>query len=98
MVFFGGEWHANALIEKLRIAKSFGLKTCLYSGEKYVDMHITQHLNFLKTGAWRTELGGLDSPASNQIFHNVISGENLNYLFQKNSHNNLIKGIHHVAA
>lgn len=83
VVFFGGEWQANALIEKLIIAKNHGLKTCLYSGEKHIDINISQHLNFLKTGAWHETLGGLDSPTTNQVFRNVISGERLNHLFNK---------------
>ncbi|AAZ26028.1 anaerobic ribonucleoside-triphosphate reductase activating protein [Colwellia psychrerythraea] len=83
VVFFGGEWQANALIEKLIIAKNHGLKTCLYSGEKHIDINISQHLNFLKTGAWHETLGGLDSPTTNQVFRNVISGEKLNHLFNK---------------
>lgn len=87
VVFFGGEWQPKALIEKLLIAKKQGLKTCLYSGEesgeKYIDMRISQHLNFLKTGAWHQELGGLESPTTNQVFRNVLTGEKLNHLFNK---------------
>tara|TARA_R100001377_G_scaffold79290_1_gene57488 strand:+ start:1198 stop:1818 length:621 start_codon:yes stop_codon:yes gene_type:complete len=83
VVFFGGEWQPNALIEKLIIAKNHGLKTCLYSGEKHIDISISQHLNFLKTGVWNQSLGGLDSPKTNQVFRNIISGEKLNHLFVK---------------
>jgi len=105
VVFFGGEWHPSALIDKLIIAKNFGLKTCLYSGkeackeavEKHIDIKISQHLNFLKTGAWQAELGGLESPATNQVFRNLNTGEKLNHLFIKN-HHNFSKGIDNVAA
>jgi len=101
VVFFGGEWQAKALIEKLHIAKRFNLKTCLYTGhtagEKYIDINISQHLNFLKTGAWQAKLGGLESPITNQVFRNVQTGEKLNHLFLKN-HNNFSKGTHNVAA
>lgn len=83
VVFFGGEWQPKALIEKLLIAKNHGLKTCLYSGEKHIDINISQYLNFLKTGAWHETLGGLDSPTTNQVFRDVISGEKLNHLFYK---------------
>jgi anaerobic ribonucleoside-triphosphate reductase activating protein len=83
VVFFGGEWQPNALIEKLLIAKNHGLKTCLYSGEKHIDISISQHLNFLKTGAWNQSLGSLDSPTTNQVFRDVISGKKLNHLFNK---------------
>jgi anaerobic ribonucleoside-triphosphate reductase activating protein len=100
VVFFGGEWQENSLIEKLIIAKKQGLKTCLYSGQKHININISQHLNFLKTGAWHAELGGLDSPISNQIFRNITTGEKLNHLFV-NKHinkNNLSQGINNVAA
>ena len=81
VVFFGGEWQAKVLIEKLIIAKNHGLKTCLYSGEKHIDINISQHLNFLKTGAWHETLGGLESATTNQVFRNAITGEKLNHLF-----------------
>ncbi len=107
IVFFGGEWQSNALIEKLLIAKNFNLKTCLYSGEKYIDIKISQHLDFLKTGAWQAELGGLESVTTNQVFRDLTTGEKLNHLFIKNhnsnSSENLIKnsireGANNVAA
>lgn len=100
VVFFGGEWQESALIEKLIIAKKQGLKTCLYSGQKHINISISQHLDFLKTGAWRAELGGLDSPITNQTFRNVVTGEKLNHLFV-NKHineNNASQGINNVAA
>ena len=81
VVFFGGEWQPDALIEKLLIAKEYGLKTCLYSGEKYIGINIYQQLNFLKTGAWVAALGGLTSTKTNQVFINTVTGEKLNHLF-----------------
>jgi len=84
IIFFGGEWQPKMLIEKLLIARNFGLKTCLYTGEKYIDINISQHLNFLKTGAWQAKLGGLESVHTNQVFRNLLTGEKLNHLFIKN--------------
>ena len=100
VVFFGGEWQEAALIEKLIIAKNHGLITCLYSGQQHININISQHLNFLKTGAWRAELGGLDSPITNQTFRNVVTGEKLNHLFVKThmNENNASQGINNVAA
>lgn len=100
VVFFGGEWAPSALIEKLIIAKNHGLKTCLYSGEKHVNIQITEHLHFLKTGAWHSKLGGLDSSTTNQVFRNVITGEKLNYLFTNNTFDThqLTQGARNVAA
>jgi anaerobic ribonucleoside-triphosphate reductase activating protein len=82
VVFFGGEWQEKALIEKLIIAKNFNLKTCLYSGRDHININISQHLTFLKTGAWQAELGGLDSITSNQVFRDMTTGKKLNHLFQ----------------
>ncbi len=91
VIFFGGEWQPNALIEKLLIAKKLGLKTCLYSGEKYIDINISQHLTYLKTGAWQEKLGGLERPLTNQIFREMIGGKKLNYLFHNNTQQNVIQ-------
>ncbi len=99
VVFFGGEWQEEALIEKLITAKKQGLKTCLYSGQKHINLNISQHLDFLKTGEWRAELGGLESPITNQVFRNLVSGEKLNHLFSKNHITNTVsQGINNVAA
>ncbi len=99
VVFFGGEWQPSDLIEKLIIAKNFGIKTCLYSGRDHIDINISQHLTFLKTGAWQAELGGLDSKTSNQVFRNVVTGEKLNYLFSNSTSTiNLAEEQHNVAA
>ncbi|MBL4908752.1 MAG: anaerobic ribonucleoside-triphosphate reductase activating protein [Alteromonadaceae bacterium] len=102
VVFFGGEWQESALIEKLIIAKNFNVKTCLYSGQEHININISQHLTFLKTGAWQAVLGGLDSITSNQIFRNMITGEKLNHLFQTSTNtltNTLnTKEEHNVAA
>ena len=83
VVFFGGEWQANALIDKLIIAKNNGLKTCLYSGLNTIDSNIRQHLDYLKTGAWQADLGGLDSQNTNQTFIELSTKNVLNYLFIK---------------
>lgn len=111
VVFFGGEWQPHALIEKLLIAKNFGLKTCLYSGENFIDIHIAQHLSFLKTGKWQADLGGLASSKTNQVFRDLTTGKKLNHLFQKNhsinstntsnyhsNNHSITEGANHVAA
>ncbi|WP_286263499.1 anaerobic ribonucleoside-triphosphate reductase activating protein [Thalassotalea atypica] len=91
VVFFGGEWQPSQLISLLCIAQSRGLKTCLYTGRKYIDLSISHHLDFLKTGKWDAALGGLDSDTTNQVFMNVKTGETLNHLFNS-------QGVQHAAA
>jgi anaerobic ribonucleoside-triphosphate reductase activating protein len=81
VLFYGGEWEADELISKLKIARSLGLKTCLYSGRQIVANEICEQLDFIKTGGYREDLGGLSTPTTNQKFINLTTGENLTHLF-----------------
>ncbi|MBD0776972.1 anaerobic ribonucleoside-triphosphate reductase activating protein [Maribacter sp. ANRC-HE7] len=84
VLFMGGEWHQTELLGYLDFARLEGYKTCLYSGEECVDDAILERLDWVKTGKWITELGGLDSPRTNQKFIEVRSNKLLNHLFLKN--------------
>ncbi|MDV7188153.1 anaerobic ribonucleoside-triphosphate reductase activating protein [Lutibacter sp. TH_r2] len=84
ILFMGGEWHEKELINYLKIAQSQNFTTCLYSGELSISNSITQHLTWIKTGPWIEELGGLDSPKTNQQFREVKTNQLLNQLFKKN--------------
>lgn len=84
ILFMGGEWHQKELIEMLKIAQHKNFKTCLYTGEEFISKEISKELTFLKTGRWKSELGGLDSKTTNQKFTDVQKNKNLNYLFSKN--------------
>ncbi len=81
VLFMGGEWHPDELIERLKWAKSLGYKTCLYTGENQVDPAILRHLTYIKTGPWIQQLGGLNNPFTNQIFKEVKTDTVLNHLF-----------------
>lgn len=83
VLFMGGEWHEQELIDKLQIAKSAGYKTCLYTGEETVSKSILSKLTWIKTGRWKNELGGLESRITNQKFIETTSNNILNHLFQK---------------
>jgi anaerobic ribonucleoside-triphosphate reductase activating protein len=84
VLFMGGEWHNQELIEKLKYAKKLGYETCLYSGEKVLEEEILNELTWVKTGPWIKEFGGLDSQTTNQIFKEVKTNTTLNHLFQRN--------------
>lgn len=84
VLFMGGEWHPEELIEYLKIAQNMGYKTCLYTGLKSVNRSILSHLTWVKTGAWNENVGGLESPITNQHFIEVQSNKKLNHLFLKN--------------
>ena len=83
VVFFGGEWQPQQLCLLLSQCQTAGFKTCLYTGEEDVSDTIKAHLDYLKTGPWRSEVGGLASRNSNQRFIDIASKEQLNHLFIK---------------
>ncbi|WP_029489302.1 anaerobic ribonucleoside-triphosphate reductase activating protein [Ochrovirga pacifica] len=85
VLFMGGEWEQEALIDFLRIAKQHHYKTCLYTGLNHVDLSISQYLDYLKTGSWQASLGGLESRQTNQRFTELATGKILNSYFQKNT-------------
>lgn len=87
VLFMGGEWHLNELLEKIQFANELGLKTALYTGfnEKQIARKTPQlltELHFLKTGKWLESLGGLNNPTTNQRLRNLKTGEILNHLFK----------------
>ena len=88
VLFMGGEWQPKALQKMLAIVAQEGLKACLYTGLEREELEavsdgILPYLTYLKTGRWQMELGGLDSPATNQKFIDLRTGEVLNRLFIK---------------
>jgi len=82
ILFFGGEWQSKQLVECLIAAKSYGFKTCLYTGELAVNQQISQYLDYIKLGPWNASLGGLASKKTNQRFYDLNNGECLNHRFQ----------------
>ncbi|PSJ47577.1 anaerobic ribonucleoside-triphosphate reductase activating protein [Zobellella endophytica] len=81
VLFFGGEWDRETLLVLLRHVRRQGLKTCLYSGRERVGQGLIAELDYLKTGPWRAELGGLDSRDTNQRLICLSTGESLNHHF-----------------
>ncbi|SDX85709.1 anaerobic ribonucleoside-triphosphate reductase activating protein [Lutibacter oricola] len=84
ILFMGGEWHEKELIKYLKLARTLNFTTCLYTGKEQVSQQILDQLTWIKTGPWIKELGGLDSPITNQQFKKVNSYNTLNHLFLKN--------------
>lgn len=82
VLFMGGEWEPVSLIFRLKIAKACGLQTALYTGEAEIPQTIRLHLDYLKTGRYVAQLGGLDSPLTNQRLINLNTGICLNHYFQ----------------
>lgn len=82
ILFLGGEWRPQELVQFLQLAQEQQLKTALYSGLDVIPAEISKHLNFLKTGPWIAERGGLASPSTNQVYKDLTTNEILNHLFQ----------------
>lgn len=80
----GGEWLPDVLRRMLEVVREAGLKSCLYTGLEREELSagLLPYLTFLKTGHWRPELGGLDSPTTNQRFIRIHTDENLMHLFR----------------
>ncbi len=81
VLFMGGEWQPEALLDLLRVCKTRQLATALYSGLDECPMQFIPYLDFIKLGPWITELGGLASPSSNQRLYDLQQGLCLNPLF-----------------
>lgn len=90
VLFMGGEWYEKKLIKLLKIALRKEYKTCLYSGEENISPSILSHLNWIKTGKWDSEKGGLNNQKTNQKFIHVKTNTIHNHLFQKNNSNDSI--------
>ncbi len=84
VLFMGGEWHEKELVSLLKLAKKEGYKRCLYTGENTISYTIKRELDWLKTGEWNPDLGGLTSPQTNQKFIELKTNKLLNNLFIKN--------------
>lgn len=84
VLFMGGEWYSEELIQNLQTAKLMGFKTCLYTGESKIEEKIVSELTWLKTGSWNKNLGGLDSENTNQKYIEVKTNKMLNHLFKNN--------------
>lgn len=76
--FMGGDQAIDNLRELLkRIKEEYDLKTCVYSGANNIGTFDSclDYLDYLKIGPYKKELGGLDSPNTNQKFYVVIKDE-----------------------
>lgn len=85
VLFMGGEWLPELLLQRLQLARQFGLKTCLYTGLELEQLppEILAVLDYVKTGRWIVELGGLNCITTNQRFIDLQTGKVLNAHFRQ---------------
>ena len=77
VLFYGGEWQLERLLELIEIAKEYRLKVCLYTGlelEK-VDKKLIDVLDYLKVGPYIEQLGGLNKKTTNQKMYKIENGK-----------------------
>ncbi len=86
VIFMGGEWSERHLEMLLITAKSMGYKTCLYTGLTTVSRALLSNLDYIKTGPYVEELGGLSSKTTNQRMYEVATNRVMNHLFQNSNH------------
>lgn len=90
VLFLGGEWESDILVSFLQMAHQRNLKTALFTGLDHIDPELQSHLDYLKTGPYRQELGGLESPRTNQILINLKTGKKISP-FKEEFHHDPLK-------
>ena len=88
VLFMGGDWNPSDLMKSILEASTVTERPCaLYSGQEFEVLQRTidlRMLKYLKWGAYRKDLGGLQSRTSNQQIWRLEDGvpvENLNHYF-----------------
>lgn len=79
VLLFGGDWEPNRLTYLLMwLHEIYRVKTALYTGRtlEYInnldlEYGFTEYLDYLKVGAYNKELGGLNSPTTNQRLYKL---------------------------
>ena len=81
LCLLGGEHDINSLMELFQYAH-LRIKTAWYCGLDMIPKDktsILKYLDFVKIGHYDQELGGLNSPTTNQRFYKIEHQENGNY-------------------
>ena len=81
LLLLGGEHDIDSLVELFQYAYR-KVKTAWYCGLDLIPkdkQDILQYLDFVKTGHYDQELGGLDSPSTNQRFYKIEHQGNGDY-------------------
>lgn len=68
VTFMGGEWDEDILASYVKISKDMGFKVCLYTGRELdeISEDLTNEFDYIKTGPYVEDLGGLNSAETNQ--------------------------------
>ena len=69
--FMGGDSSPENVLNLAKIAKQFHKKTAWYSGNSALYENAQHHFDYIKLGKYIEELGGLNSPTTNQRFYRI---------------------------
>ncbi len=77
VLFYGGEWDISTLLTMIETVKNKGLKVALYSGFElsFFSKDFLSKIDFIKVGAYKKDLGGLNSKDTNQRFYILKDGD-----------------------
>lgn len=83
VLFMGGEWEPDTFLKLAEIIKKYGKKVSLYTGQELANLpqSILDVLDFVKTGPYISNLGGLNSKTTNQRLYDLSNGKILNHFF-----------------
>ena len=76
VLFYGGEWQLERLVELIEIIKQNNLKACLYTGLtlRQIKLNYTillEKLDYIKVGPWIEKRGGLNKKTTNQKLYQI---------------------------
>ena len=69
--FMGGDSSPDEVLKLAKFARRFHKKTAWYSGNSKIYENAQQHFDYIKLGRYIEELGGLNSPTTNQRFYRI---------------------------
>ncbi len=78
VLFYGGEWQLERLLELISIVKKHGLSVCLYTGLMLEEIKLSKKellsvLDYIKVGRYIEEKGGLNKKGTNQRFYRILN-------------------------
>ena len=88
LLIYDGMRNVNRLTELLVIAKSFNLKTAMYTGLNVLEPELINLLDYYKLGKYDKRLGGLSSTTTNQRLYKATQPDIIHqYNFQSKQWN-----------
>ncbi len=72
--FMGGDNEPERVLQLTQCVRQYNKKTAWYSGKSEIYKNATNHFDYIKIGNYVEELGGLQSPITNQRLYRIENG------------------------